>query len=169
MKALPEGLRLVVAGRFGHADQARRSRDLAKGGNVTFIEDPDEATLAGLYRAACVFVRASGAPDPAGGPPAAPEFTCRPAMRALASGACVLASDAGCLPEIASGGSFARVFHDDDELVRGLADVLSRAWPPAGAGDLARARATSVFGLDAFGVRLARFYGDVAARRRGAA
>ena len=167
--ALPDGLRLIVAGRIYHEPYYRLLQDMAQGKDVQFVHDADDAALLDLYRRAGLFVQASTARDIYGTPIVKPELMGLTTLEALACGLPAAVSDTASLPELVPDLRFGRVFADDADLAAILLDVRHALWPAPEAGALARAHVLRHHGMAAIGQDLAALYRQVVARRRDGA
>ena len=164
IEALPEGLRLIVAGRVYHDDYHARLRRLAEGKAVCFIHDADDERLLNLYRSAGVFVQASTTRDLYGTFVNKPELMGLTTLEAMACGLPVVVSDAGSLPELVTDARFGRVFSTTADLTAILAEVAAGAWPAPGASALAREHVVRAHGMEPIGRRLAALYREIAGR-----
>lgn len=156
--ALPQGLRLVVVGRAYHEAYHALLLEMARGRDVRFVHDADDAALLGFYRSASVLVQASTARDIYGTVLEKPELMGLTTLEAMACGLPAIVSDAGSLPELVPDQRFGRVFSDGAELSAMLAEVAAGTWPGPDAGRLAREYVVSAHGMATIGHRLADFY-----------
>lgn len=159
--ALPPGLRLVIAGAVQHKAYAGQLRHLAKGRQVRFIHDAEDAALLDLYRSAGLFVQATTACDRDGREVSTAGLMGQAALEAMACGLPVALADTGALPELSPGQEAGRIFADDSELEAILRDFAAGTWPVPQAGSLAREHVVAGYGLESFGPRLAQFYTEV--------
>lgn len=165
IRALPPGLRLVIAGRVYHEAYAALLRELAAGKDVTFLHDADDATLLGLYRQAGVLVQASTARDVYGNRIDKAELMGLTTLEAMSCGLPAIVADTGSLPELVPDPGFGRVFRDDAALSAILEEVAAGHWPLAGAAQDARIHVVARHGMAATGAAAAAFYRDVIAMR----
>ena len=170
IRALPPGLRLRVVGRVYDAPYAGLLLELARGKDVEFIHDADDARLRRLYREASVFVQASTMKDCYGRIVGKPELMGLTPLEAMASGLPAIVSDVASFPEIAGDSVFARTFKDDAALCAALREVASGGWPSRDAGGRARRYVMDRYGYRSVGERLGSFYARLhtAAARRAA-
>ena len=166
--ALPEGLRLVIAGRVYHQEYYERLKVMANGKDVQFIHDADDNALVDLYRSAGLFIQASTFRDIFGNAVAKPELMGLTTLEAMACGLPVAVSDAGSLPELITDDRFGRVFSNHEQLSALLQEMAAGTWPSAEAADLARSHVEKTHGMGPIGKRLATFYAAVTAQARGA-
>jgi glycosyltransferase involved in cell wall biosynthesis len=125
LRALPEGARLVVAGRPDPDSRPylEHLRSLARGRSVNFLIDADDARIAELYRTAWVTVLPSVAVDMYGTRRRVPELFGLSAVEAMASGTPVVVSTAGALPELVRQGETGLIVEQRD--VPGLKEILA--------------------------------------------
>jgi glycosyltransferase involved in cell wall biosynthesis len=141
---------------------------MAKAKKVEFIHEADDASLIDAYREAGVFVQASTHSDMYGNRIQKPELMGLTTIEAMSTGAPVITSNAGSLPELASDQRFASVFRTEDELHTQLKAVLERRWPLAGASALAREHVVANFSQLEVGSRALDLYDAALAHGRAA-
>lgn len=146
IQALPEGAQLTIAGTAGHdprppeRDYPHLLRRLAAGRPVRFVDQPDDDTVASLYRHSAVAVLPSVHRSCYGRTVAIAELLGLAVLEAMASGTPVVASRVGGLPEVVDDGEtgFLVAPGDVDGLRERLALLLA---DPARATEMgARAR-----------------------------
>jgi glycosyltransferase involved in cell wall biosynthesis len=161
IRALPDGATLTIVGTGGHdaeppeRDYPEHLRALARGRAVRFLDAVDDDRLAALYRRAAVVAVPSVHTTCYGRPVAVSELLGLTAIEAMASGAPVVASRVGGLPEIVTDGVTGRVVDPGDvgHLHAVLGELLSD-----------RARACTL-GRNARAIAQRRFSWDACARR----
>jgi glycosyltransferase involved in cell wall biosynthesis len=168
IRALPAGLKLRVVGRVYHDEYRALLGSLAVGKNVEFIHEARDEELVSLYQRSTVFVQASTTRDIYGAVVPKTELMGLTTLEAMACGLPVIVSaDGGSLPELVTDSRFGYIFSDEFDLSLRLKQHQAGAWPEPGARVMARAHATSTYGMAAFGRRLADFYATVHSRRHG--
>jgi glycosyltransferase involved in cell wall biosynthesis len=123
---------------------------------VTIVGRVDEATLAGWYRRAQVVVS-----------PSLYEGFGLPAAEAMASGAAVIASDGGALPELVADGETGLVVPagDVDALAQALASLIADPARCRRMGEAGLARALAMFTWPQTAAATDALYGEVLRRR----
>jgi glycosyltransferase involved in cell wall biosynthesis len=104
---------LIIVGVSGSVFKAIKvSQEMER---VCFLGYVDDQTLAGLYANASLFVL-----------PSQDEGFGLPALEAMASGAAVVVSNGGALPEVVGDAGVTFCLHDQDALVNVLQDCLRK-------------------------------------------
>jgi glycosyltransferase involved in cell wall biosynthesis len=165
--ALPAGLALRIVGRPYHRKYYSLLVRRARGKQVTFVLDADDAGLLACYQSAGLFVQASTFTDCYGHQVRKPELMGLTTLEALATGLPVAVADTASLPELADDPRFALVFRDDAELRTVLARFAAGLWPDPGASELARRNSVDRYGFPVVGRQIAEFYAAVHAERVG--
>lgn len=151
--ALPEGLRLVIAGSRSDADYHAHLERLAdqSGRDVRIEEGLSDDEVRGLMGRASLFVHASTHVDYRGTFYAKPELLGLAPLEALARGTPTLVSSAGSLGELGAVVG-CRVFHDEDELAALLRNHLAE--PPEIDPQAIHESVDSLYGPAQFGDRV---------------
>lgn len=129
IRALPDGMSLVLAGQHYDQDYLSFLRRAAIGKDVRFVDGLDDAQVRALLHRAGTFVHASSHVDYAGRFFSKPELLGLAPLEALCCGAPTLVSDAGSLPELGALPG-CRVFRDEAELSSMLREAASSTTPP---------------------------------------
>lgn len=165
IRSLPEGARLVVAGRADSADSEylKLLRSLARDRDVRFILDPPDAEIAQLYRSAWALVLPSVTKDVFGRRRRIPELFGLTAVEAMASATPAVVSDVGSLPELVRDGETGFVVRSGD--VAALRAVLTRLLEDQhmveSMGAAARRDAESLFTWDQVAARCMEAYREL--------
>jgi glycosyltransferase involved in cell wall biosynthesis len=166
IRALPDDLPLVVCGRPYRPEYFKVLRGLARGKDVTFVTDADDAAVLDLYQRAWVNVLPSVHNDYYGDYYAAPELMGFALLEAMACGTPAIASNLASMPEFVRPGETGFVFEDEAEL-RGLIERLAGdAALVERMGRTARLAIEEEFSLEVAGSALAALYGRLLAGRR---
>lgn len=157
---------VTICGRRGREDYHRDLVALARGKNVTFVEDADDAALARLYGRASVVVVPSTDTDRYGNRTDVAELLGLTAIEAMARGVPVVVSAIASLPEIVEDGVTGRLVppHDPAALRTAIAELLARADVRAALGTAAAARAAQRFTWEQVAERATAAYVEAAAR-----
>jgi glycosyltransferase involved in cell wall biosynthesis len=114
IQAMPNDLKLIVAGRPFDREYLAYLKHLAKDKKVKFIEDPEDRQLIDLYKNASCFVLPSTHIDYKGNKQKKTELFGLVVVEAMACGTPVIVSSAGSLPELVEEGYNGYVFTDRD-------------------------------------------------------
>ncbi len=169
IRAAPPDLPLVVCGRPYRPDYLEMLRGLARGKDVRFVTDADDATILDLYRRAWVNVLPSVHLDCYGNYFEAPELMGFTLLEAMACGTPAVASNLAAMPEFIRPGETGFVFDDEDELRRRLVQLASDPGLVERIGVEARRTIEAEFSLEVAGAAMARVYDQLIARTRGMA
>jgi glycosyltransferase involved in cell wall biosynthesis len=169
--ALPDGRRLVIAGRpdlAGHAAYFELLQRKAAGKRVEFRLDVDDAELVRLYRSATVAVLPSVAVDVYGHRHQVPELLGLTLIEAMACGTPGIATDIASLPEVITDGETGSLVAPGDP---GALRAALRRWlddpaAAAEAGRRARADALARFTWDQVAQRCLTAYAELAGCQR---
>ena len=161
IKALPDGLRLIIAGRVYDQHYYGLLKEMAAGKDVSFEHDADDDRLLRLYRTAGLFIQASTALDIYGRVIGKPELMGLTSLEAMACGLPAAVADTGSLPELVPDPRFGRIFSSHEELVGLLTDYSYGIWPAPGASALACRHVVANHGMAAIGSQLAAFYASL--------
>lgn len=169
--ALPDGRRLVIAGRPDlerHAGYYQLLRERAQGKDVRFAIDVSDAELASLYAAATVAVLPSVWVDVYGRRHDVPELLGLTLLEALASGTPVIGTDVASLPEIVRHGDTGRIVAAGDApaLRDALEFFLADPAGAAAAGERGRADVLARFTWDRVADRCLDAYTELGFGRR---
>jgi glycosyltransferase involved in cell wall biosynthesis len=121
--ALPAGARLQVCGQVANEQYLEELRELARGRDVVFIHDADDAAIRDLYRSTLGLVLLSEHVDRYGNFYRAPELMGLTVLEAMACGTAPIVSTVGALPEFVIEDQTGHIVQDDDRLAQVLAEV----------------------------------------------
>lgn len=169
VRAVPEGLPLVVCGRPYRSDYFEMLKRLARGKDVRFVTDADDATIVDLYRRAWANVLPSVHLDCYGNYFAAPELMGFTLLEAMACGTPAIGSNLAAMPEFIRPGETGFVFDDEAELRARLEQLAGDPELVDRMGRAARRAIEEEFSLEVAGAGMARLYGRVIARAEGVA
>jgi glycosyltransferase involved in cell wall biosynthesis len=161
--ALPPGLPLRVVGRLYDARYHALLLERARGKDVTFVPDADDATLLDCYRRAGLYVHGSTYIDCYGNRINKPELMGLTTLEAMAAGLPAVVSNTASLPELVPDQRFGRVFDGVAGLKAILTEFAAGSWPGPDASALARAHVVNSYGFPVVGQRIASFYAGAAA------
>ncbi len=156
--ALPPGLPLRLVGRPYDAAYHALLRERARGKDVTFVLDADDAALAACYQTAGLYVQASTFVDLRGQAVAKPELLGLTTLEALSSGLPIAVADTASLPELARDPRISKVWRTAEELGAILREFAAGLWPAAGAFRIARHEAEANYSLPVVGREILDFY-----------
>ena len=169
VRAVPDDLPLVICGRPYRPDYFAMLKGLARGKDVRFVTDADDAAIVGLYRRAWANVLPSVHVDCYGNYFAAPELMGFTLLEAMACGTPAIGSNLAAMPEFIRQGETGFVFDDEAELRDRLAQLAGDPPLVERMGRAARRSVEDEFSLEVAGAGMARLYGRVIDRVRGAA
>lgn len=168
LRALPHGATLTIAGTGGHdgrggADYPADLRRWAEGRGVRFTGPVDDEELSALYRRAAVVAVPSVHVTCYGGRVAVSELLGLTAIEAMASGAPVVASCVGGLPEVVDHGHTGYLVEpgDVENLRRRLQDLLGDPARAAAMGERGRQRVVERFTWEACASRCLTAYREL--------
>ncbi len=169
IRAVPSALPLVICGRPYRPDFFALLKDLARGKDVRFVTDADDATIVDLYRRAWVNVLPSVHVDCYGNRFAAPELMGFTLLEAMACGTPAIGSNLAAMPEFIRPGETGFVFDDEDELRRRLIELADDPSLVERMGIEARRTVERDYSLDVVGRAMAGLYASLIARAEGVA
>ncbi len=161
IRALPEGLELLVCGRPSDARYEALLKSLARGKNIRFCMNASDSQLLKLYRSAQVTVLASTHRDCFGNSMARPELMGFVLLESMACGTPVICSRVGGMPELVVEHETGRVFDNDDQLRNYLDDVRRGVWPQDAASEACVRHVRSRFATGVVASRLWEIYQQV--------
>jgi len=123
ISALPAGARLHVCGQVADEQYLEELHELARGRDVVFVRDADDAAIRDLYRSTLGLVLLSEHVDRYGNFYRAPELMGLTVLEAMACGTAPIVSTVGALPEFVIEGQTGHVVEDDDRLAEVLAEL----------------------------------------------
>lgn len=128
IKAAPADLPVKIAGRGSDDDFYNYLQKLASGKDVSFIPQPSDEDLLGLYAAAAVHVAPSVVHDYRGNYHPNSELMGITTLESLSCGTPVAVANTCSLPELIAGRAVGEVFRDDAELRSILMRARDRSW-----------------------------------------
>ena len=114
IKAMPDNYKLIVAGRTYDLEYLSYIKELSRNKDITIIENPEDKDIEELYQNATCFVLPSTHKDYKGNIQKKTELFGLVVIEAMASGAPVIVSSAGPLPELVRAGYNGFIFQDGD-------------------------------------------------------
>ncbi len=169
IRAIPDDLPLVVCGRPYRPDYFEMLRGLARGKDVRFVTDADDATILDLYRRAWVNVLPSVHVDCYGNYFAAPELMGFTLLEAMSCGTPAIGSNLAAMPEFIRPGETGFVFDDEDDLRAKLVRLASDPGLVERIGREGRRTVEAEFSLEVAGAAMARLYDGLIAHAGGVA
>ncbi|HEY2154400.1 MAG TPA: glycosyltransferase family 4 protein [Isosphaeraceae bacterium] len=169
VRAMPDDLRLIVCGRPYRPDYFEMLRELARGKDVRFVTDADDATILDLYRRAWANVLPSVHVDCFGNYFAAPELMGFTLLEAMSCGTPAIASNLAAMPEYIRPGETGFLFDDEGELRTRLLQLAGDEALVERMGREARRTIDTEFSLEVAGAAMASLYDRLIARAAGAA
>jgi glycosyltransferase involved in cell wall biosynthesis len=147
IEALPQGMRLIVAGPSPDARYLADLHRLAEGRDVTFVHDCDDRQLVSLYQRARVVVLPSVYEDRYGQHTRVPELLGQTLLEAMACGAATVCTDVASLPEIVVHGETGLVVPagSQDAMRDSLAWMASHPVEARAMGERGRTRVLEAF------------------------
>ncbi len=119
IRALPDGLRLLVIGARGDERYATDLERLAHGKRVAFVHDADDARVIAAYRTALCVVLPSVYRTMYGATTRVPELLGQTLLEGMACGAPAICSDVASLPEVVEHGRTGFIVPPDDPAALG--------------------------------------------------
>ena len=166
---MPDDLPLVVCGRPYRPDYFAMLRGLARGKDVRFVTDADDATIVDLYRRAWANVLPSVHVDCYGNYFAAPELMGFTLLESMACGTPAIASNLAGMPEFIRPGETGFVFDDEAELRDRLVQLAGDPTLVERMGREARRTIESEYSLEVAGAATAALYDRLLTRAAGVA
>ena len=161
IEALPDELSLIVVGQIYNKKYYDLLLRMAKGKNITFISDADDAKLINLYQTSSLFIQASTHVDCYGKKVLKPELMGLTTLEAMSCGLPVIVSDAGSLPELITSGKIGRIFSNKSDLELIFDDYLAGNWPSADQVSLSRDTSTEKYSYISVGNQIYDLYLEV--------
>ena len=164
IEGLPAGLGLDVVGPASDARYVGDLEELARGRDVAFHHDWDDARAAGAYKAALCVVLPSVHRDRYGSEHIAPELLGQTLLEGMASGAPAICTAVGGMPEVVVAGETGFIVPPNDPQALGdaLARLAANARERTRMAERARARVLEHFTWDAVDRRCRAAYGTAA-------
>jgi glycosyltransferase involved in cell wall biosynthesis len=164
ISVLPRHIRMVVCGRPYHDDYFHLLERLAKGKDVEFVTDADDAQLRSLYRHAWATVLPSVYRDYYGTTYQQPELMGLTVLESMACGTPVIVSDVGALPEFVDHGVTGLVTSGLDALEEAIVTLYSRRGTALQMGLAARQQVSERYAMDNVARRIGALYDQELAR-----
>jgi len=158
LKALPRDVPLTVCGRPLEADYYDHLQSLARGRDVAFITDADDATLRDLYRRAWATIAPSVYRDCNGFVHPAPELMGLTILESMACGTPAICRRVGGMPEFVDDGVTGFVFDSDEQLTDLLRQMSGNDQLALGLGEKARTMVETQYDQHLVAARVAASY-----------